>query len=277
MTHRRVRAQMGRPVSRRWKEIRSLARRKYRERLGETLVEGRRAVEAAIEAGVEVRDVLVTPAAREEQRLAERLEALGDLVHVVSASDLAEITSVESSQGVLAVVAVERLPREALALCTRLLVFDRLSDPGNAGTLLRTAAWFGVDAVVTSRGTVDLYNPKVVRAAMGGLWDVGHAEVEDLPATLRELTKRGFAVYGADLGGTDVARWRPDAPSVLVLGSEAHGLSEDVQQEIRERVVVPGNSSRRGTESLNVAVAAGILMYAWVQTPTGHGPRSASH
>lgn len=258
---------MSRPVSRRMKEIRSLTRRRTRDRLGETVVEGRRALEAALDAGVEIREVLVTRAARGEERLAGRLDALGDLVHVVSAAELAKLTSVESSQGVLGVVAVERLSPEALFACARVLVLDGLSDPGNAGTLVRTAAWFGVDAVVTSRGTVDLYNPKVVRAAMGGLWDVGHAEVEDLAGMLRELVERGFAVYGADLIGTDVARWRPAVPSALVLGNEAHGLSEDVQRLLRERIVVPGSTDRRGTESLNVAVAAGILMHAWARTP----------
>lgn len=253
--------------NRRLKEIRSLTRRKYRERLGETLIEGVRAVEAALDAGVEIRDVLVTEDVRADGRLARRLDALGDLVHVVPESGLEEISAVEASQGVLAVVAVERLAEGALSSCTRLLMLDRLRDPGNAGTLIRSAAWFGVDAVVTSPGTVDLYNPKVVRAAMGGLWDVGHAEVADLAGTLRELRTYGFAVYGADMEGTEIARWKPTTPSALVLGSEAHGLSDGIREEIGERISIPGRPRRGGTESLNVAVAAGILMYTWARPP----------
>lgn len=246
-------------------EVRSLTRKKSRERHGETLVEGLRAVEAALAAGAEIRDVLVTESVRRDARFAGLLDVLGNVVNVVPDADLEEISAVATTQGVLAVVAIERLSEEALRSSTRLLVLDRLQDPGNAGTLIRSAAWFGVDTVVTSLGTVDLYNPKVVRSAMGGLWDVKHVEVADLGGTLRELRGRGFAVYGADMEGTPVSRWKPTVPSALVLGSEAHGLSDGVREKIGERVLIPGSPRRGGTESLNVAIAAGILMYEWTR------------
>lgn len=257
---------MGRLSKQRLKEIRSLTQRKYRERRGETLVEGLRAVESALSAGAEIRDVLVTEALRKDERLAGRFDVLGDIVHVLPAAELQELSAVETSQGVLAVVGVERADEEEFGSSTRMLVFDGLRDPGNAGALIRSAAWFGVDTLVTSQGTVDLYNPKVVRSAMGALWDVRHGEVRDLAATLRYLREDGFTVYGADLQGTPVSRWRPTVPSALVLGSEAHGLSTRVRDEIDERILIPGRSRRGGTESLNVAVAAGILMYEWAST-----------
>ncbi|MEX0601009.1 MAG: RNA methyltransferase [Rhodothermales bacterium] len=245
------------------KEVRSLGQKKYRDRYGETIVEGVRAVESALDAGAAIRDVLVTADLRRDDRLAPRLDALGDRVHVVDESDIGGVATVESSQGILAVVAVERLDADRLADCERVLALDRLRDPGNAGTLVRSAAWFGVDAIVTGRGTVDLYNPKVVRSAMGGLWDVAHAEVTDVVDTLRDLQEAGFTVYGADMSGTAVEAWMPVVPSVLVLGSEAHGLSDGVERAVVERIVIPGRPRRGATESLNVAVAAGILMHAW--------------
>ncbi len=231
------------------------------------LVEGVRAVKAALQAGADVREVLVTEAVLQEGWLSASVP--GERVYVLGADELEEISTVETSQGVVAVAAVERRSEDALASCSRLLALDRLRDPGNAGTLVRSAAWFGVDAVLTGRGTVDLYNPKVVRSAMGGLWDVAHVEVAELAAVLRHLRARRFAVYGADMQGTDVVRWEPALPSVLVLGSEAHGLSDGVRAEIDEHVLIPGRPRRGGAESLNVAVAAGILMYEWTRPSKG--------
>jgi len=99
---------------------------------------------------------------------------------------------------------------------------------------------------------------------MGGLWDVHLAQTPDLPATLARLREHGFTCYGADLHGTPVQTWTPRRPSVLVLGSEAHGLSPGVQACLAERIAIEGAAARAGTESLNVAVAAGILVYAWM-------------
>ena len=90
------------------------------------------------------------------------------------------------------------------------------------------------------------------------------AQTIDLAATLKHLSEHGFACYGADLDGTPASAWKPQRPAVLVFGSEAHGLSPGVQAALNERVSIAGAASRAGTESLNVAVAAGILVYEWV-------------
>lgn len=248
---------------RRLKEIRSLTRRKYRDLHGEMLVEGWRAVEAAVQAKAAIREVLVTPAL--QGRLPEWVSQAGLDVHVVPQSELEEISAVETSQGIVAVVAIEQASPEALHAARRIVAIDGLQDPGNAGTIIRTAAWFGVDALLTGPGTVDIYNPKVVRAAMGGLWDVDHVEVNDLAGMLQKLRAAGFTIYAADLEGTSIESWRPASPSVLVVGSEAHGISQGVGASVDERVVIPGRPRRGGTESLNAAVAAGIVLYAWTR------------
>lgn len=256
---------MNRLSNRRLKEIRSLTQRKYRDRSGETLVEGVRAVGSALDAGADVREVLVTESVRQDDRLGRRLEGLGERVHLVDSETLDGISDVEASQGIVAVVGVRVVDAGALGSRSRVLLLDGLGDPGNAGTLIRTAAWFGIEAVVTGPGTVDLYNPKVVRSSMGGLWDVDHIAVDEPSATLGTLKAAGFRVYGADMHGAGVDTWSPSAPSVLVLGNEAHGLSAEVRRQVDERVLIPGRPRRGGTESLNVAVAAGILMYEWTR------------
>ena len=258
---------MARPTNRRMRAIRSLARRKCRERHGETLVEGVRAVVAALDAGADVREVFVSEQGVREgrfERLVPRFDALCDRVHRVPEAAIESISTVETSPGVLAVVGIRSAPASVLARMQRVVMLDGWGDPGNAGVLVRTAAWFGVEAVVTVPGTVDLYNPKAVRASMGGLWDVAHVEATDPGALLDALSGQRFAVYAADLSGVDVGTWKPVDPSVLVLGSEPHGLSEVVRQRVDARVLIPGRPRRGGAESLNAAVAAGILMHAWV-------------
>lgn len=252
---------------RRMKEIRSLTRKKYRERRDEMLVEGTRNVKSAIAAGAPLREILITEEAHERAR--EFLPDTGTNVFLVTESEMEDLSTVETSQGILAVVGIERASPEALASVRRLVVLDGVGDPGNAGTLIRSAAWFGVEAVVTAPGTVDVYNPKVVRAAMGGLWDVVHVPVDDLAAELSVLRGRGFALYAADLHGREVDEWQPRDPSAIVFGSEAHGVSEGVSELIDEQIVIPGTPRRSGTESLNVAVAAGIVLYEWTKDRKG--------
>lgn len=247
-------------TNRRLKEIRSLTQKKYRERLGEMLVEGLRSVESAVSARAPIKEVLATEETLEHVHFLDASK-----VAIVSTDVLESISAVESSQGILAVVGIEMTPAEQLRSMRRILALDGIQDPGNAGTILRTAAWFGIDAVVTAPGTVDLYNPKVVRAAMGGLWDVKHAAADDLARAVSELRDNGFAVYSADLQGTDAGGWKPRAPSIMVLGSEAHGISPEVGALVDERIVIPGSPRREGAESLNVGVAAGIVLYEWTK------------
>lgn len=249
---------------RRLKEIASLDHRKYRERLGQFVVEGLRSVASAVAAGAPLVEVLRASSAREAPRVEALAAQAGVPVYVLSDAEMDRLSGVETGQGVLAVARIPLVPEEHLRACEAVLVLDGVQDPGNVGTILRTAAWFGADAVLTGPGTADLFNPKVVRSAMGGLWDLRLARSEDLAASLESLSRDGFACYGADLGGTPVRAWQPQRPSVLVLGSEAHGLSPAVRAALTERVAIPGSPSRAATESLNVAVAAGILLHEWL-------------
>lgn len=249
----------------RQKEIASLRLKKYRDRAQQFVVEGIRSVASAIEAQAPILEVVCTEAALQRSE-ASRLVSSGTLpTFFVAERDFARLSDVQASQGVLAVVEQQWEPLESLRKRQSVLVLDGVQDPGNVGTLLRTAAWFGIEAVVAGPGTADVYNPKVVRSAMGGLWDVRLAKADDLVQTLRTLQGDGWQVYGADLRGTALRHWQPQAPSVLVMGSEAHGLHTMVRDLLSEAITIPGNPSRQGAESLNVAVAGGILMERWVR------------
>ncbi|WP_397546938.1 TrmH family RNA methyltransferase [Rhodothermus marinus] len=249
---------------RRLKELARLHRRKDREALGQYLVEGVRLLAAALEAQAPLVEVLVTAAARRRPEVQALLARVAVPVAEVSEQEMARLSEVETSQGVLAVARTQWQPEAHLLRCRRILALDGLQDPGNAGTILRAAAWFGIEAVVAGAGTVDLYNPKVVRAAMGSHWDLALVRTGALPDLLARLQANGVTCYGADLEGTPAARWQPREPAVLVLGSEAHGLQPAVRERLTARVTVPGSPRRQATESLNVAMAATVLLYEWL-------------
>lgn len=250
---------------RRLKEIASLARRRARQDLGQCLVEGVRSVEAAVAAGAPLVEVLVTAEAQAEPRVAALLARFAGPVHTVAARDLERVADTQSTQGVVAVARAVAAPPEALG--GAVVALDGVQDPGNVGAIVRTAAWFGADAVLAGPGTADPFGPKAVRAAMGGLWDLRLAEADDLAAALAHLKEQGLPLYGADLDGEPARDWAPPRAAVLVLGSEAHGLSDGVRRLLdgRVRIAQPaGAGSQRGVESLNVAVAAGVLLHQWL-------------
>jgi len=238
-----------------------LVRRRERDAEGVLLVEGVRSVEAALDAGAALVEVLATEEAASVPRTHALLTRANAPVTLVAARDLARVATVETPQGV---VAVARQPAPAdLSRARRVLVLDGVQDPGNVGTLVRTAAWFGLDAVVAGPGTADLFSPKVVRSAMGGLWDVPLARTEDLARTLAAWRSTGGhgRIAGAVMDGTDAAVWQPSGRVALVVGSEGHGLAPEVEALLDDALTLPGSPRRAGAESLNVGVAGGLLMW----------------
>ena len=251
----------------RLKDLATLGRRKGRDRLGLVLVEGLRSVAAALDAGAPLAEALVAAGRAEDpavSALAGRLRAAGVAVHAVPTKSLERVGDARTSQGVVAVA--RRFVRERLpaGVADGVVVLDGVQDPGNVGTLVRAASWFGARAVLLDARSADPEAPKVVRASMGGVWDVPLVRVTQLPDALAELRAGGVALWGADLGGTPAARWAPGGPAALVLGSEAHGLSAEVRALLDGTVAIGrGAGAGRGVESLNVAVSGGVLLHAW--------------
>ncbi|MEM8558317.1 MAG: RNA methyltransferase [Bacteroidota bacterium] len=254
-------------TKRQQKDFAKLHRRRERERQGAFLVEGLRSVEAALDAQALLEALLVTEATAEGDRasaLVDRAETVNVPVHRLAARDLERITTVTSGQGIAAVARRVVQPVGALEQATALLALDGVQDPGNVGTLIRAAAWFGLDGVLAGAGTADLESPKVVRSAMGGLWDLTLSQADDLATALADLRDAGWHVTAADLDGVPAATWVPPERTVLVLGSEAHGVSGAVTAVVNERVTIRGQAGQRsGVESLNVALAGGILLHRW--------------
>ena len=241
---------------------RDLGRRNAREREHLFVAEGIRAVEELLRSRLRIRGALTAPQLAESARGADLLAALagrGIETAAVTDREFASAAGTESPQGILAIGEIPRLGLEHLDLgdTARIVVLDAIQDPGNVGTILRTAAGLGVTATVALPGTVDLWNAKVVRSAMGAQFH--HPAFRTTWEDLDPFLAAGqVTAWGAD-GAGDPPNAAP-VPSrlALVLGNEGSGLREDARRRCARLVGLPVTPA---VESLNVAVAAGILIY----------------
>lgn len=243
--------------------IHGLRRRKVREREGLFLAEGVRVVEELLGAGIPIRVAAASPALEETDRGRELAAALGAATEVRRSDEgaLRRLAATESPQGVIVVGEIPDLDATLDALeptgPAAALVLDGVQDPGNAGTLIRTAAAFGPVPAVCLPGTVDPWNPKTVRATAGAGFriPIRHASPDQLVAWAYD---HDVALLGADVSGTPLNELRPPGAVALVVGNEGVGLSGAVEAALKARVAVP---LRGPVESLNVGVAAAILLY----------------
>lgn len=219
------------------KLVASLRLKKYRDELGLFCVEGEKMVAEALSSGLEVVHVF-------------RSEEVGQAA-------MARMSSLSTPPPVLAVLRKPSdLPPEPGGLC---LALDAVRDPGNLGTILRTADWFGVDCIYASRDTVELYNPKVIQATMGTIFRkrVIYCELTEL---CRSFSKASLQVSGTFLGGEDIYSATLPGEGLIVLGNEARGISPEVAALVDRKFTIPPLAPGMGPESLNVSVACAITL-----------------
>jgi len=231
--------------------IRSLQRKKFRSRHGLFVVEGIKSVREFAASRYRIHGLYAT---------ADALAKLGNLPQkikpiAVSESEIRKISALEAPQGVLALV---RLPDPGAIDWDSLrtghcLVLDDVRDPGNLGTIVRTAAWFGLRHIVCSIGTVDAYNPKAVQASMGSLAAMDLRYTDLLPF----LDACRMPVYGALLEGTSIYETDFGPAGLIVLGNEGNGIRAEITERIDRAVTIPRFAET--AESLNVAIAAAVF------------------
>jgi RNA methyltransferase, TrmH family len=241
---------------------RDLKRRRARERQQLFVCEGVRAVEELLRSPLTIRGALVAPQLRDVPRgtaLERSLRARNVELAEVSPQEFASAAETESPQGVLAIAEVPArslgdLPTEEAC---RLLVLDAVQDPGNVGTIVRTAAALGASATVALPGTVDLWNAKVVRSAMGA-----HFHHPAMASSWDELdafrAARGVSLWAADASGAPLDDGAAPRRLALVVGNEGSGVSDAARERADQLVAIPIAST---INSLNVAVATGILLH----------------
>ncbi len=242
--------------------IRDLHRRKGRERRGLALAEGVRLVEEMLVAGVHCKGAFISPALAATERgikLRQALLARVAPIESVPDDELIALAATEQPQGVVAVYQTRKWPIEHFVPASGrpLVVLDGVQDPGNVGTIARTAAAFNAAGLVALPGTADLTNPKVVRGAMGALFHLPHCLADD--AALFGLVERHrVALWATAIDGDPVQAPPPGESLALIFGNEGAGVRAELLAAARRRIGIP---IQPGAESLNVAVAAGIILY----------------
>ena len=228
-----------------------LRHKKYREKEGLFMVQGEKSVKDTLN-NFEVDAILTL-----KDKYFDWLE-VPDKVYKVSEADLRRISTLEKSPDI---VAIYRIPysKHSLHLVTAetCLVLDGVQDPGNLGTIVRTAHWFGLRKIYCSKDTVDLYNPKVVLASMGsiGKLDVVYCDLNDLFSINPTVP-----VYGLSLTGEDIFSFDSYIPGFILMGSEGHGISDVAKTFITKSLTIPPSEVNDHPESLNVATAVAITI-----------------
>jgi TrmH family RNA methyltransferase len=242
--------------------IRDLHRRRGRERRGLTLAEGVRLLEEALASGVTVRGAITAPALEGTPRgsaLKARLARAGVALETVGDDELVRLAGTEHPQGIVAVIEPRRWTLDDIPVSPSavVLVLDAVQDPGNVGALARTALGLGAAGLVALPGTADLYNPKALRASMGALFRLPSVS-SGTDAFIAWARGMEISLWAAASPGVPLGRGGRDGPIALVLGNEGAGVHPELAAVAARSVSVP---LRGGVESLNVAVAAGILLY----------------
>lgn len=228
------------------KLITSLQQKKYRKQHQLFFAEGIKVIEELMRSQFELHSLFVT----------ERLDfnVTKDKIHTISATELKKISALTTPNNCLAVF---KIPIENFSISKGLIVaLDDVRDPGNLGTIIRLCDWFGVEHLVCSPETVDIYNPKVVQATMGSIGRVA-VHYTHLVSFLKETQ---LPIFGTFMDGENI--YKQDLPqnAILVMGNEANGISEEVTQCITSKLAIPRFGQLQQTESLNVATATAIIL-----------------
>lgn len=220
------------------KTIRSLREKKYRDSFGLFVVEGEKMVREALSSGLAVERVI-------------RREEVGD-------KTMERLSGLSSPPPVMAVVRQpsDEAPGKPCGLC---LALDSIRDPGNLGTILRIADWFGIDTVFASSDTVEVFNPKVIQASMGTIFRKRPIYC-DLPSVCESFASSSLEVFGTFLEGEDIYSCELASEALIVMGNESDGVSPEVAARVTRRLTIPSFSKGAHAESLNVAVATAVTV-----------------
>ncbi len=240
------------------KECKKLHKRKYREQTGKYLLEGFHLVEEAVACGAEVSEIFID--ARGEKEWGTWVAAQTAPVYFVSDEVMKSLSDLPTPQGMIAVV--HKKTADELNYKGRWLLLDNVQDPGNVGTMIRTADAAGFDGVLLGTGTADIYSTKVLRSMQGSQFHLPIVAL-DLTTAIQHFQANEVPVYGTELNVDAVVYTAVEktADVALILGNEGQGVSQELLQLTDKNLYIPIYGK---AESLNVGVAAGILMYRFV-------------
>ena len=240
--------------------INQLQQKKTRTEDQEFLIEGIKGVNEALASDLEVVLIVIEGNCRDEKEFADLIKKARKkdvLVEFCGRSDIKDIKTTDTFPGVLAIVNQPEFNIQDL-IGDKIICLDGIKDPGNLGTIIRTADWFGIKNILLSEDCVDVFNPKVVRSTMGSIFRMKIMESKNLVKDLVYLQKQHqYKIYCLTMNGKDVDTLKSKTESIFVIGSESHGVRPEVEKISDAKYTISGKGE---AESLNAAIAAGILI-----------------
>ena len=239
------------------KQLTRLSTKKGRNEYGLYLIEGLRIIRSALRVQTKINRIFVTARFEESvdyQLISNRFNQILK-PEIIDEKTMKQITQTVTPSGILAVCSLPKVTELPSTIVSNWLYLDKIADPGNLGTLLRSAAWFGTTQVALSPHCADLFNPKVMRGGMGAHFSLQMVTNCDL----HQFKSSDHLIIGADHKGMSIVDFNHNAKDwVLVIGSEAHGISKENSNHIKYSLSIPKNGSG---DSLNAAVAGSIMLY----------------
>lgn len=231
--------------------VRSLADKRTRDSEHLFVAEGYKLVDEIRQSELRIRTIYTT-----------RNDVVGNNVVLIEKREMERISQLNTASDILAVVEQPLYKLTQQSLKAKLtLALDGVQNPGNMGTIIRLADWFGVENIICSRECADLYNPKVVQATMGALLRVKVHYVDNLSTLLSEARTSGVAIYGTLLDGNNIYQKKLSQEGIIVMGNEGRGLSNECRNTLTHKLFIPPYPADAPTsESLNVAMATGIIL-----------------
>lgn len=231
--------------------VRSLADKRVRDEEHLFVAEGEKLVGEIQNSNLKIRNIYTT-----------RRDIAGERVEYIEKKDMERISQLKTATDCLAVVEQPYCKLSLGELSRKLvLVLDGVQNPGNLGTILRLADWFGVEDIICSKECADCYNPKVIQATMGAILRVRVHYVDNLASWLSRAKELGMPIYGTLLDGENIYTKRLESRGVIVMGNEGRGVSDECREMLTERLLIPPYPADAPTsESLNVAMATGIIL-----------------
>lgn len=246
------------------KHIKKLSDKKYRDQNNCYIVEGIKLVEEAIKEEAQIEKIIICEESTKKSEISKSLMyeiAKHDCIYVTE-KIFKSLTQVMNPQGILAVIKKNQ-ERSLIKYDEDIIVaLDDIQDPGNLGTILRTVDSVGLKQLIVSKGTADVYNPKVVRSSMGAIFRVEVIEVEDLKETIKMIKRNNYDLLVTSLQTNSSIYEINYNKKVIVIGNEANGVSKEIQDMADLKAKIPMLGT---TESLNVSVATGIILYEYVR------------
>ena len=256
-------------LQKKMKLVRVLHDKKTRNKEKKIILEGIRALESAVNSSIDFNFILYSKKLVNTPRgakLLKKIDKLGVEHTMISNDNLLQIAQTETSQGVIAIAEQKEYVLSQIDLENKfcfLVLLDSVQDPGNVGTIIRTAEAAGANGVILSKGCVDVYNSKTIRSSMGAIFNIPVVKTQNLKDTVDFLKKKGVRIFATDVKAKEQHfNVRYSGKSAILLGNEAQGLKSDIISKADEKIKIPimGKS-----ESINVATAASVVIYERVR------------